>query len=253
MNEPVSSGGTASRRTRLKRLRDALRQRDWIGLTLEIVVVTLGVLLAFEIEQWAQERHRAAEERQFLERLYSDYGRAASEMRGVIGQHDRLMTAYRAAFQARNDTARPQEDSNSQDVSCQAGYLGTAPFSDTAFQELISSGKLDQIRNPQLRAKIRDLTTTQAWLRDRADAATEVTRDQGPFLIRHYQYRILANGTSTCRVLWAELFADPAAVTAAVRTYRMHERVRSGRQDLLRETERVRREIASALGRPERD
>jgi hypothetical protein len=248
MSEP-----TPAKRLRLQRLADALRRRDWLGLLFEVLVVTLGVLLAFEIEQWAQERQRAAEERRFLGRLHFEYGRAAREMRTVIAHHDRVMHVHRLAFSARDDRKRLQRYvlTDTEDIGCRAGYLGTAPFSDTVYQELISSGKLDRIRDPQLRAKVRDLTTTQAWLKDRADAGREVARDQNPYVIKYYNYEILPDGRTTCRILWPQLFNDPAAVTAAIRIYRMHELVGQGRRDLLRETENVRKEIGAALSKPD--
>lgn len=246
------SDAAPPKRLRLQRLIDALRTRDWLGLLFEILVVTLGVLLAFEIEQWAQERQRAAEERRFLERLYFDYGRAAEEMRSVIGHHDRVIRVHRMAFKLRADPKRLQDYAvkDTENMGCRAGYLGTAPFSDTVYQELISSGKLDLISDPRLRAEIRNLTTTQAWLKDRADAGREVARDQNPFVIKHYRYQILPDGRSTCQILWPQLFADPAAVTAAIRIYRMHELVGQGRRDLLRETESVRKDIGCKLGKP---
>jgi hypothetical protein len=247
----MSDTSAPTKRLRLQRLREALRNRDWLGLLFETLVVTLGVLLAFEIEQWAQQRQRALDERLFLERLHFDYGRAAGEMRSVIGHHDDIIRLFRRAFAARDDPQRLQALSAVQG-GCRAGYLGTAPFSDTVFQELISSGKLDRIRDPRLRSEIRDLTTTQAWLKDRADAGREVTRDSTPAMIRHHRFEILPDGRSTCWILWRELFNDPAAVTAAVRTYRMHELVGSGRRDLLQETESVRKDIGAALGKPER-
>jgi hypothetical protein len=244
------SGAAPAKRLRLQRLRDALRARDWLGLLFETLVVTLGVLVAFEIEQWAQERQRAADERQFLERLHFDYGRAAQEMRTVIGHHDRVMRDFRQAFAARHDPQRLQAYSPALS-GCDAGYLRTAPFSDTVFQELISSGKLDRIRKPQLRSRIRDLTTAQASLKDRAEAGRVVVHDESQSLIQHHRYDLLVDGTTTCRILWSALFADPTAVKAAVRTYRMHVLVGVGRRDLLRETESVRRDIGSALGKPE--
>lgn len=246
------SDAAPPKRLRLQRLIDALRTRDWLGLLFEILVVTLGVLLAFEIEQWAQERQRAAEERRFLERLYFDYGRAAEEMRSVIGHHDRVIRVHRMAFKLRAAPKRLQDYAvkDTENMGCRAGYLGTAPFSDTVYQELISSGKLDLISDPRLRAEIRNLTTTQAWLKDRADAGREVARDQNPFVIKHYRYQILPDGRSTCQILWPQLFADPAAVTAAIRIYRMHELVGQGRRDLLRETESVRKDIGCKLGKP---
>jgi hypothetical protein len=247
------SDSVPTKQLRLKRLMEALRQRDWLGLLFEVLVVTLGVLLAFEIEQWGQQRQRAEQERQFLERLYFEYGRAAEEMRTVIGHHDRVIRVHRQVFAARADPKRLQDYAakDSENMGCRAGYLGTAPFSDTVAQELISSGKLDWIRDPQLRAEIRNLTTTEAWLKDRADAGREVARDQNPFVIKYYRYAILPDGTTTCRILWPQLFADQAAVTGATRLYRMHELVGAGRRDLLRETEMVREDIGCKLGKPE--
>lgn len=242
-----------SHESRFHRLRQAIAEHNWFNVAIEILIVTVGILLAFEIEQWAQRRQRAEQERQFLERLYFDYGRAAEEMRTVIGHHDRVIRVHRQAFAARHDPKRSRvyAATDTLNMGCRAGYLGTAPYSDTVSQELISSGKLDWIRDQELRAKIRNLTTTQAWLKDRADAGREVARDQNPFVIKHYLYEILADGRSTCRIQWPQLFADPAAVTGAIRMYRMHELVGAGRRDLLRETESVRAAIGCELGKPE--
>lgn len=237
--------------SRLSRSRDALMGRDWLGLLFEIAVVTLGVLLAFQIDQWGDERQRAEEERHFLERLDVEYGRAIEELREVIAHHDRIMREFLAAFSARGDAARLRTYSTEPNFGCRAGYLGTAPFSDTASQELISSGRLNTISDPALRAEIRDLTTAQAWLRDRAAAGTNVVRDAEPSIIPYYRYEILPDGRTTCRVLWSGLFSDPEAVTAAVRTYRMHERVGGGRKDLLRMTQGVRSDIRCRLGKAE--
>ena len=241
----------APKPSRLTRLRNALGRRDWIAIGIELAVVTLGILLAFQIEQWGQERQRAKDEQQFLGRLHAEYGRAIEEMLGVVRHHDRIMHDFRAAFAAKGNPFRLRDYSTQLNFGCRAGYLGTAPFSDTVSQELISSGGLNIISDARLLAEIRDLTTTQAWLKDRATAGTEVTRDAGQYLTPYYRYEILPDGRSTCRVLWTELFSDTKAITAAVRTYRMHELVGGGRRDLLRMTQRVRGEIACKLDKPD--
>lgn len=242
---------SAPKPSRLARVRAALRARDWLGIGIELAVVTVGILLAFQIEQWGEERQRAREERQFLERLHAEYGRAIDEMQGVIEHHDSVTRQFRAAFADKANPSRLREHSMRLNLGCRAGYLGTAPFSDTVAQELISSGRLNIISDEGLRGEIRDLTTAQAWLRDRAVLGTEVARDSGPYLIRHHRYEILGDGRSTCRILWPELFLDPQAVTAAARTYRMHELVGGGRKDLLRMTRHVRAMIGCKLKKPE--
>ncbi len=241
----------APKPTRLTRLRDALLARDWIGICIELCVVTLGILLAFQIDQWGEERQKAKDERHFLQRLHAEYGRAIDEMRGMVRHHDRIKHDFRVAFASKSDPSRLREYSTQVNFGCRAGYLGTTPFSDTVFQELISSGRLNIIKDVSLLAEIRDLTAHQAWMKDRAAAGTEATRDAGPYLTPYYRYEILADGRSTCSVLWNELFSDPKAITAAVRTYRMHELVGGGRGDLLRMTQRARSEIACKLNKPD--
>ena len=237
--------------SRLKRLRDALRARDWLGIGIELAVVTIGILLAFEIEQWGEERQRAKEEHIFLERLHAEYGRATDEMRDVIRHHERIMHDFRAAFAVKNKPVLLREYSTKLNFGCRAGYLGTAPFSDTVAAELINSGRLNIITDAGLRGEIRDLTTAQAWLRDRAVLGTEVARDANAYLTPYYRYEILADGRSTCRVLWNELLSDQDATTAAVRTYRMHELVGGGRRELLAMTHRVRHAIGCKLDKPD--
>lgn len=233
---------------RLIRLRDALRARDWLGIAIELAVVTLGILIAFQIDQWGDERNQAREERQFLERLYREYARGVEELNSVNGHHDKVMRDFQLAFAARDDPARLTRYASTANLGCAAGYLRTTPFSNTAFEELINSGRISIVRNPGMRGRIRDLTTEQASLRDRADAATAGAQAHSGTLDPYYRYELLPDGTTRCFVDWPKLFENPHAVTASVRVYRMHELVRTGRANLMRLTEDVRGEIACELG-----
>src|SRR3954467_14229839 len=97
------TGIPTTKKARLVRLSDALRARDWLGLVLELAVVTIGVLLAFQIEQWGQRRHQAREERDFLERLYGENQASARELRELLQLHDKVVREVGAAIRARND------------------------------------------------------------------------------------------------------------------------------------------------------
>jgi hypothetical protein len=246
----MSDAASSPKRLRLQRLVEALRRRDWLGLALELGVVTLGVLLAFEFEQWGERRARAAEERHFLERLYREYKRGVEELNFVISRnHDKVMSDFQKAFAARGDPVRLGQYAATNNFGCDAGYLRTTAFSDTAFQELVSSGRLSIVSDPQLRTRIRDLTTEQASLKDRAAAGSEAARSQRAFLDPYYRYELLPDGRTRCFVDWPRLFDNPRAVTAAVQVYRMHELVGQGRVNLRRMTEDVRAEVGCELGK----
>lgn len=238
-----------SRDSRFRRLREAIAEHNWFSVAIEVLIVTIGVLLAFEIEQWGQRRERAAEERQFLERLYREYQRGIDELTAVIGTHDRVMRNFQKAFAARRDRALLDQYASTVGFGCDAGYLRTTPFNNTAFEELVSSGRLAIVSDPNLRARIRDLTTEQASLKDRAALGTEHARDQNAKLDPYYRFELMPDGSTRCFADWPRLLDNPAAVTAAVRVYRMHELVRKGRVDLLQMTQEVRAEVGCELGK----
>src|SRR5687768_14664056 len=94
---------TATTQPRLKRIRAALRNRDWTGIAIEFAVVTLGVLLAFQVDQWGQDRRQARQERQFLERMWRETEQAMRENDWVVGLHARSRLTLTRALNARND------------------------------------------------------------------------------------------------------------------------------------------------------
>ena len=243
------SDAVPAKRLRLQRLVEALLQRDWLGLLFEIAVVTLGVLLAFEIEQWGDRRQRAAEERQFLERLYNEYQRGIDELDVSYRNHQRVMRDFRMVFAARHDPARLRQYASTANMGCDAGYLRTTPFNNTAFEELINSGRLSIISNHGLRTRIRDLTTERSSLKDRAIAGTEAAQARLETVKPYYRFELLPNGTTRCFTDWPGLLEDPRAVSDAAFIYRMHELVGSGRANLRRITEEVRTDIGCELGK----
>jgi len=54
------------------RMRKHLVQQDWIAITVDVVVVLVGILLAFQIERWADELRSRSLEQDYLYRLKQD-------------------------------------------------------------------------------------------------------------------------------------------------------------------------------------
>ncbi len=243
------TGGNDRKQSRLPRLLGALRARDWTGIGIEIAIVTIGVLLAFQVQQWGEARQRAKEERQFLERLYFEYQRGVDELRRVNRTHEQVMRDFRSAFAARDNPAQLKRYSQQVSFGCGGGYIRTTPFNDTIFTELLSSGRLDVVADPRLRDQIRDLAGAQASMKDRAVLSVEAARERAPLLHPYYRYELGADGKTLCYVGWPELVADPPALSGAAFVYRMHEFIYDGRRTLAADIARVRGEIGCALGK----
>jgi hypothetical protein len=252
MDELASQPGTATelagKPARLTRLIDTLRRRDWLGIGIELVVVTLGILLAFQIDQWGDQRKQAREERQFLVRLDREYSRAIDELRTTIQLQGKAIEEVRVIMAAK-DNPRALERYSSTEIGCRAGRTLTTPFNDTAYQELLASGRISIISDPKIRLSIRDLAASQAYAASMNSLGRQLAIDVRPFLDRYYLLSIAPDGEVRCRGDWAALLADGDAVNALIRIYTVNRLTRDRRRMVLAQTEQVRAEIQCAIGR----
>ena len=66
---------------------DKIEGREWALLTLETLGVIAGILIAFELNEWASRRAEAARHRQIMERLFEESQQdvaSSREMRDIM-------------------------------------------------------------------------------------------------------------------------------------------------------------------------
>ncbi len=209
--------GTAG--SRLERSIQAFRERDWAGIAIEVAVVTLGVLLAFQIDQWAQDRRQAREERQFLERMWRETDEAIRENDWVISLHAVNRRALMRALALRSD---PQALADYRLGGCGADSLPGLGFNDTSYEELGNSGRLNIVSDPQLRMQLRRVMAAQAdavaQLNYSRQRGTRIRQALEPYL----RLDVDRDGKRSCTTNWPALVKDPLAVNAVVLAERNH-------------------------------
>jgi hypothetical protein len=249
MDDPQLSDLERRPRNRRGRLSHALAGRDWIGIAIEFVVVTAGVLLAFQINQWADRQKRHEQEHEFLERLYRENGEAIDELKHIIPQHHRAMEQMAAGVRARNSPVLLDQLSRKPDFGCLAGVLPSVGFNDTAFEEIVQSGKLDIVSDPQLQSSLRDLVALQAVGAGQLDYARQITIPNMNQLEPVYRYEISSNEKQRplCTVDWPALARYPRAVNSAVRAYRVQQLMFGVRRRALARSEEVEQKLGCVL------
>ena len=237
--------------SRLSRLRDALKARDWLGIGIEIVVVVLGVLIAFQIDQWGARRKQADDERQFLERLYRENAQGAEELRAIIRQYDRLVFEVGTALRAQAYPHRLRPYLAKPNFGCGIGALPAATYNDTTSEELITAGRVSLITDRDLQADLRRLAASQA--RGVAELMSTSARisDGTAALDPYYRLNVDAENAPVCSIDWIHLLADQRAVNAATRLLRRHVLTRQARMDTLAQSQRVQARLACILAKPE--
>ncbi len=238
-------------RRRLQRLRAALAEHNWLSVAIEIVIVTVGVLLAFEIEQWGERRERAEEERRFLERLYVENRGAIAELEPLVRLHEKAHREIGAALRNRHRPDLLARFARSEDgFGCGTATLPAAPFNDTASQELVASGKINLISDPALRALVREVAASQAQGALRLSYGRQLIGTIYPPIMRYYRSS-LEGDKVRCRIQWDALVQDQTAFIAALASYQSHGLLREEREKTLDAERQLNRVLACKLGKLE--
>ena len=205
-------------KSRLNRLVEAIRARDWTSIAIEVAVVTLGVLLAFQIDQWAQDRREEREERQFLERMWRETNEAVRENDWVIRIHALNRIRVLEGLRLRND---PQALAR-YTLGCGADSFPGIGFNDTSYEELGASGKLNLVSDPQLRMALRLVTAAQADAVGQLNFARQRSIDIRSAIEPYVVLDVGRDAKRNCRTDWTALAKDQRAINAVVRAERMH-------------------------------
>jgi hypothetical protein len=134
----------------LRRLTDALRSQDWVTVSVELLIVVLGVFLGLQVNDWNESRIENRQSEEYTSRLVADLRIEAWNYDVMIGYLDEVRSNADRALAVLEGSA---EASNEQLLVY--AYRATQ-FSDSVrrratFDELTSTGKIGLIRDPFLR------------------------------------------------------------------------------------------------------
>lgn len=249
-SQPGSAANSAGKPPRLTRLIDSLRRRDWLGISLELVVVTVGVLLAFQIDQWGDRRKQAREERQFMEQLYTDTRVGAAELRPIIETHRKFLREAGSALLAAGDSKKMAALPKGVGFGCGLPGFTPAPYNDTAYTDIVQSGHLGLLSDSALRTAVRDLAASQLLGASEVASGREQLQIYLPPLDPYYRVSIDGQFQPICHIDWPRLLNDQRAVNGMARGVRRHLQVLRARERTYRQTLRVQRMLACKLEKP---
>jgi hypothetical protein len=124
----------------------------------EVVVVVFGILIAFQVEEWREDRQRGRELDAALIRLNEETEanlRACDRIVPILAHHARSAVAV---VRALNDGHLGDANRESFDAGLiRVGYVTGVPYSETVAEEMIATGLLKELKNAELRSHIATL------------------------------------------------------------------------------------------------
>ena len=139
----------------LRRLTKHISRQNWFAVVLELFIVALGVFLGFQVTTWNEQRSDRALEAEYLKRIHGELLDAKVELDAIIldANGNKLYAPELSAF-LNGDAAKP--DPQRLVVAIYKFTLDPIDrgFDMSTFNDLVSTGRLRLISNPEVRRGI---------------------------------------------------------------------------------------------------
>jgi len=193
----------------LRRIAEAFRRQDWFTVTVETLMVVLGVFLGLQVNNWNETRVEAERSREYLSRIRAELVADITELerhRGLwqTGANEGYVAISYAETGARGGAT----DWEILRAFLHASQSFQLSFADTTYSELRSAGELRLIPDADLRSALTDYYVLVAGRRS----------GLGPYQLLP-EYREMVRGrmrSDIMRYYWQACYQQSAGVTTFI-------------------------------------
>lgn len=131
---------------------------DWYKYVLELIVITAGILGAYALNNWNEERKAAIEEQEILKQLYDDFQNSKIQSEKLIADESQDIWKLNAALGAQEQVDSLFNLPDKQVIANRIfwGYRSGVPVF-RGYIDMKNSGKSSLIQNTDLRSELSNL------------------------------------------------------------------------------------------------
>jgi hypothetical protein len=143
----------------LRRLTKHIKEQNWFAVLLDFFIVVLGILIAFQITNWNENRAERAQENRYLSAMKRDVESSIRVLNVSIANLQRQQNARQALYKFHADTAAELESDELDKLIADGLFsLERAVLNHTTFETLKSSGQMSLIKSSELVRALQDLS-----------------------------------------------------------------------------------------------
>lgn len=145
----------------IRRIREHLSARDWWAVGIDLVIAILGVFIGIQFSNWNEARGERAQAREDRQRLIADLDSNQADLANRL----RYFRAVQGHAQATLATLAKPDASNDQDFlvhAYQASQVLLADPKRVTYDEILATGRLTRLGDPQLRDAVGNFYVTMA-------------------------------------------------------------------------------------------
>ncbi len=149
----------------LRRLTTSLKRQDWTALTLEFVLIVVGILLALSVDQWQSNQTNIKQEKIYVSRLLEEASSIKSKTESYLQLHTQIRdNALQLLERIENVEYCIDQAEEATERLLTFGDFPPPNFAFTSVNELIASGKMPLIRSDDLRLKSAQMVNYKDFL-----------------------------------------------------------------------------------------
>ena len=152
-----------------------IEDREWVLLALETLGVLVGILIAFELQQWGQQRSDAAKHRQLMERLFEESEMDVAALRHMRDVLDGLVESEKSFGVALGKGECPPE--SQWDAVNTIAMLPALTAPDPVYRELMNAGGLSAVQRRDVRTAIAQFHGNLEWSQQQVAYFRQVKED----------------------------------------------------------------------------
>lgn len=193
----------------VNRMTQALKRQDWAVVGIEFVLVVVGVLLAFQINEYSNGRAASNEREAATERLLAEAEESVAYLRQQVSMQQSLVDELNFALgRLQQGQWRPSEEPRMTDVL--SGVTRGLPMSppSSVYEDLVASGGFGRIGDAEMRsamAKYRATLDFARQVREKLSKDMDRLEDHAAF---HYAFSLQGEQRARLEVDFAALRED---------------------------------------------
>jgi hypothetical protein len=135
----------------LRRLADAFRKQDWFTVAVETLIVVFGVFIGLQVNNWNEARKQADLQAKLLERLEEEFLALEPVVADLVAFTQSAQKSTAEVVNALREETPPADEAAFRNALGRANWALSVPQVAAAYSELVSTGRLADISNVELR------------------------------------------------------------------------------------------------------
>ena len=177
-----------------RRIYEHVKNHNWFAVAIDFFIVVVGVFIGMQVSNWNSERREKQAARTYIERMREDIAASARSVENAVEYYRVVKTHALAALEG---FEKPQDELGEHFLvdAFQANQGFYRPVERSTYDEILSAGAMNSIRNLEVRRRI----VTHYKTVEATEASLRIRTPYSDNLRRYMPYTVQATAFERCR------------------------------------------------------